>query len=243
MGHERRIFLAGPIEIGDEVAPKPTDQRHLERVLRLQVGDEITVVDDREKVFQATVSQLSPLLLKIISPTASPTDTTSCPVVQILCALPKGPASDAIVEGASEFGIPFITFWQSARSIPTDGSQRLKRWQNIAESAAKQSGQSKISTVCWEPTLSEALGKLQEPLAVRALCSLQSGAQPLGSLFSSGSERLIVAFGPEGDFTSDEESILRGAGFRPTTLGNSRLRCQTAVIAALAGASAVRLSR
>lgn len=243
MGHERRIFISGPIRIGDEVTPKPTDCRHLERALRLKVGDAVTIVGDQEEVFLGTVSHLSPIRLKVHQSISAQTDITSCPVVNILCGLPKGPASDAIVEGASEFGVPFITFWQSDRSVPTDGMQRLGRWQKIAESAAKQSGQSRIPSVLWAPTLSEALDGLTFPSAIRLLCSLQPDAKPLGDIFSSSAERLIVAFGPEGDFTAAEETMLQGADFKPTTLGNSRLRCQTAVVAALAGASALSLTQ
>jgi 16S rRNA (uracil1498-N3)-methyltransferase len=241
MGHERRIFIPGPITIGDEVTPKPADCRHLERALRLKIGDAVTIVGDQEEAFLGTVSNISPIRLKVHQSISAKTDITSCPVVHILCGLPKGPASDAIVEGASEFGVPLITFWQSDRSVPTDGTQRVGRWQKIAESAAKQSGQLRIPSVLWAPTLSEALENLTTPSAIRVLCSLQPDAKPLGSLFSSGAEKLIVAFGPEGDFTAAEEAMLQQADFKPTTLGNSRLRCQTAVIAALAGASALRL--
>lgn len=242
MAHERRIFVDDVLDATEEVSPKPADARHLERVLRLKVGDAVTVVDKRHQAYRATVSQVNPMQLRLHGPILGEKGDPVCPVVHVICGLPKGPASDAIVEGASEFGVARITFWQAERSIPNDGLSRLRRWQLIAESAAKQSGQRGVSTVSWERSLEEALATLPPHQQARYLCSLHPEARPLTPSDSPPAGEMILAFGPEGDVTANEESLFHESGFGFITLGTSRLRCQTAVIAAISGAYALRLS-
>lgn len=248
MSHERRVFVDDLISSGCEISPKDKDLHHLERVLRLKVGDAVTVVDGNQRSYRATVSQNGPLKLCIHGPLKSDCReasdlTAQCPISRIICGLPKGPASDAIVEGATECGVANITFWQAARSIPTDGENRLRRWGQIAESAAKQSGQLFVPKVTWEPTLTSALRDLPPLHSSRFLCSLSDDASPLATLPRSEHPDWVVAFGPEGDMTLEEDLTLRSQGFIPVTLGSSRLRCQTAVISAIAGAYALWLGR
>ena len=45
-------------------------------------------------------------------------------------------------------------------------------------------------------------------------------------------ENVLVLIGPEGDFSKEEIEAARKAGFREITLGNSRLRTETAALAA-----------
>ena len=248
MSHERRVFVDDFISSGWEISQKEKDLRHLERVLRLKVGDAVTVVDGNQRAYRATVSQNGPIKLRIHGPLKGDCHegghlTAQCPITRILCGLPKGPASDAIVEGATECGVANITFWQAGRSIPTDGENRLRRWGQIAESAAKQSGQLFVPKVTWEPTLASALRDLPTLHSSRFLCSLSDDASPLAALPRSERPDWVVAFGPEGDMTPDEELTFRSQGFIPVTLGSSRLRCQTAVISAIAGAYALWLGR
>lgn len=242
MGHERRIFVEEVLADAEEVCPKLSDAHHLERVLRLKVGDAVTVVDERQQAYRATVGQVSPMRLRLHGLVRSVTQQPDCPVAHILCGLTKGPASDAIVEGASEFGVARITFWQAERSVPADGTSRLRRWQLIAESAAKQSGQLVVPEVVWESSLEETLAKLSLEQRARYLCSLHPDARSLNQSDSENNQKMVLAFGPEGDITPKEEHLFRKAGFSLITLGASRLRCQTAVIAAIAGAYALRLS-
>ena len=50
-----------------------------------------------------------------------------------------------------------------------------------------------------------------------------------------GAPRITILIGPEGDFSPAEVEAAIGAGFSPLTLGDSRLRTETAAVAAVAG--------
>jgi 16S rRNA (uracil1498-N3)-methyltransferase len=66
------------------------------------------------------------------------------------------------------------------------------------------------------------------------------GAEPLGAVLRRTADSLkarpaivIIAVGPEGDFTADELAAMRKAGFVAAGLGGNRLRSETAALAAL----------
>jgi putative intracellular protease/amidase len=72
------------------------------------------------------------------------------------------------------------------------------------------------------------------------LASLAADTRPLGTVLAGLPKRvpgIRIAIGPEGDFTAEEERILRSAGALAVDLGPRILRAETAAIAALAIAS------
>ncbi|HVA82005.1 MAG TPA: RsmE family RNA methyltransferase, partial [Candidatus Binataceae bacterium] len=77
-------------------------------------------------------------------------------------------------------------------------------------------------------------GALADALLV--FCS--AGAEPMAALLERERPRaILIAIGPEGDFTPDEIAAALSAGFIAAGLGPARLRSETAAIAALAIAS------
>jgi 16S rRNA (uracil1498-N3)-methyltransferase len=243
MSHERRIFALTTLEPGSHYVPGESDQRHLSKALRLTLGDLVTVVDKTGIEFLSSVVNASPITLLLQSVLSSPSSAALSPVQAILVGLPKGPASDAIVEGATELGTPRIIFWEADHSVPklAEGTKRLERWNKIAESAAKQSAQRAVPRITAIASLPAALQYIDDLniQADRLVCTLTGDARPLQAYTASTS---ILAFGPEGDFSSSELEVLRNASFLPTTLGPYRLRSEMAVIAGISGIWALRLT-
>jgi 16S rRNA (uracil1498-N3)-methyltransferase len=75
---------------------------------------------------------------------------------------------------------------------------------------------------------------------LKLIASLHAGAQPLGKIFDEtraalgrSPRRVLWLIGPEGDFTPAELEAAGRAGFRPATLGQLVLRCDTAALCAL----------
>ncbi len=66
------------------------------------------------------------------------------------------------------------------------------------------------------------------------------GAEPIAAVVHQNKPRgLVIACGPEGDFTEAELELAHNAGFVAAGLGNNRLRSETAAIAAVAIAGAL----
>ena len=81
-------------------------------------------------------------------------------------------------------------------------------------------------------------GGAPETAPLKMICTM--GAEPIASVIRRIQPRgIIVACGPEGDFTDDELDLAKRAGFIGVGLGNNRLRSETAAIAAVSVAAAL----
>jgi 16S rRNA (uracil1498-N3)-methyltransferase len=141
------------------------------------------------------------------------------------------------VEKATELGAAAIVPLRSARVVGEHtGDQKRERWQRIAESAAAQSGRTRVPHI--------------EPIAQwDALCAtfaayervympweLAPGA-PLRERFEvevAGATSILIVVGPEGGFSADEVARARACGAVPISLGGRILRTETAALVVLA---------
>ena len=143
---------------------------------------------------------------------------------------------DLLIQKLTELGVSEIWPIASERSISKpSGEKRIShRWESIALSACKQSGQN------WLPKIHE-VGPLDNFLSVpnpappsgRIIGSLQPEAKPLPALLATVRQAgkppaLDLLIGPEGDFTPAEIGRARSAGFQPASLGPLVLRSETA---------------
>ncbi len=150
----------------------------------------------------------------------------------LAAAIVKGPRMDVLVEKAAELGAAELWPILCERSVArAGGSERLARWRRLVAAASKQS-------------LAPHLMELHEPLefaglirnaprdTLRVICAF--GAESFGAMLARMRPRsILVACGPEGDFTSGERDMALAAGFVEAGLGPNRLRSETAAIAAL----------
>ena len=132
------------------------------------------------------------------------------------------------LEKATEIGItdiyPILTH-QSERKVI-----KAPRWEKIIVSAMKQ------SMNLHKPILHEMqkLGDFINSLPSEPKCFIAHCMDPekaLQKVYVSGSDALVL-IGPEGDFTEEEVALTRNHGFDEISLGNSRLRTETAGIVA-----------
>lgn len=160
----RRFFVDGQHQTGDEIALKPDDSKHFAKVLRGEVGDEIQIVAG-ENVFSARVTNthgdvLAKLTSKIDTFSEAPID------LYLLQGIAKGERMDLVIQKAVELGakaiIP-VAFERCVVQLKGEkAADKQKRWQKIAESAAKQCGRQKITEIMSVSTLEQALAILDK---------------------------------------------------------------------------------
>ena len=199
------------------------DRHHLERVLRLRPGDEVTVADGRGAWRRCALGhggRLEPLGDVAHEPRPEP-------AVTIAFAVTKGERPELAVQKLTELGVDRIVAFHAHRSVARWEGERaerhLDRLRRVAREAAVQSRRS------WLPEVA--------PLA--ALPALLAGpgvalADPRGAPPSLDHPTVVV--GPEGGFT-DGERALAAATVR---LGPHVLRAETAAITAGALLVAIR---
>ncbi|WP_310395215.1 16S rRNA (uracil(1498)-N(3))-methyltransferase [Hymenobacter sp.] len=208
----------------------PEDEsKHAVRVLRLGLGDEVALLDGRGGRYHAAVADANPKRceLRIIRHEAMPPRPY---FVHVAVAPTKNlDRLEWFVEKAVEIGVERITFLRCARSERRE--LKLDRLEKIAVSALKQSGQA------WLPQLDEmteyATFVAQAIPETTFIAHLEAGERTALAQVAGAGPGCCVLIGPEGDFTPGEITLALGRGIRPVTLGASRLRTETAALAAV----------
>jgi 16S rRNA (uracil1498-N3)-methyltransferase len=208
----------------------PEDEsKHAVRVLRLTAGDEVELLDGRGGRYAAAVADANPkrCQLRITQHETSPprpyfTHVAVAPTKNL-------DRMEWFVEKAVEIGVERISFLRCARSERRE--LKLERLEKIAISALKQSGQA------WLPQLDELTDYTQfvaqtEP-ATTFIAHLEEGERTALTQVAAHGPGCCVLIGPEGDFTPAEINLATDRGIRPVTLGASRLRTETAALAAV----------
>ena len=213
----------------------PEESHHAVDVLRLRSGDSAAIFDGKGTEARVRLTQVSADEVSYETLSTARTPPPSCRI-RFGQALIKPVGMDLLIQKLTELGVSEIWPIASERSISKpSGEKRIShRWESIALSACKQSGQN------WLPKIHE-VGPLDNflsapnpaPPAGRIIGSLQPEAKPLPALLAAVRQvgklpALDLLIGPEGDFTPSEIGRARSAGFQPASLGPLVLRSETA---------------
>jgi 16S rRNA (uracil1498-N3)-methyltransferase len=210
---------------------------HMREVMRLGIGAEVVLLSAAGREYAGRIISYEPdaAIVRIGGILARRPDPA--PRLILAAGIIKAARMNILVEKAAELNA--AEFWplKCARSVVRDPSAgRHERWCRIALAATKQSQRPSRMAVSDAVDLTTMLERVP-PAAFRVVC-LQ-GAAPLASILLrrrdslQNSPAIVLAVGPEGDFTDEELNVLRHAGFVAAALGESRLRSETAALAAL----------
>ena len=213
------------------------DAFHIARTLRMAVGDEITVCDQKGMTYQVVLKEIRDERVVGEILTATEGDSESPVEIHLFCAWPKGDKAETVVQKAVELGAATVTFFSSERCIkhPKDDKlpRQIARLQKIAEEAAKQSGRSRLPEICYPLSFAEMISKAKAtdlPLFCyegEDACSLKEailGKTPISA---------AIVVGAEGGFSPAEAQEAKNAGLCSVHLGKRILRCETAPLVAL----------
>ena len=197
------------------------ESKHACRVLRLKMNDEVSLLDGVGGVYSARIEEDNPkkCLLQILSVTQETKPTNE---VHIAIAPTKNmDRIEWFVEKATEIGMTELTL------IICDHSERkvvkTERLEKILISAMKQSKRTFIPKLNAVVTFSEFMKQHTQG----ALAHCEDGEKKtLQSVLQANNYPILI--GPEGDFSSKEILVAKTKGFDFVTLGNTRLRTETA---------------
>jgi 16S rRNA (uracil1498-N3)-methyltransferase len=202
------------------------DRHHLERVLRLRAGEEVTASDGRggwrRCMFEAGGA---------LRPNGEVEQRPRpAPLITIAFALTKGDKPELTVQKLTELGVDRIVPFVAARSVVRwdvdRAARQVERLRRVAREAAMQCRRAHLPEVA---DVADFATVAQLPGAVLA----DAGGRPPALATP------VVLVGPEGGW-SDEE---RAAGPAPVGLGDHVLRAETAAITAAALWTALRSGR
>ncbi len=210
------------------------EAKHATQVLRLGVGDRVTVFNGEgtRAVCEIASAEKRLVTLRPLEVTATPGRAAR---LGLAVGVPKGKTLEWILEKAVELGasdvFPLLTERTVVRIPPDERAERREKWQREVVEACKQCGQDWMPRV-HEPAALEAVDFSR--FATRIIGSLEPGARPLGEVASGAGGAAVFLVGPEGDFTTGEYAWAREHGFQPVNMGPLILRTETAALAGLA---------
>ncbi|MGQ0503897.1 MAG: RsmE family RNA methyltransferase [Myxococcaceae bacterium] len=204
-------------------------ERHhyLTRVLRLMRGDTLEVFDGKGKAFAAKVQRVDEdsSLLEL----GAAQECVAGRHLTLIQGLPKGDKWEWIIQKATELGVSALAPVETVRSVvkvdPSKTENKTKRWQKIAEEAARQSGRRDVPVVHAVTSLMEAVQALAPGTQLLTLDEEERAVSLSQALKADVPLALII--GPEGGL---DRSEVQG---QPVSLGQLILRTETASVAAL----------
>jgi 16S rRNA (uracil1498-N3)-methyltransferase len=220
-------------EPGARLVLPETTSRHLVQVLRMQPGNALLLTNGQGSLAEAEVEHADRkhcrVLVRLVNRVTRPG-----PMVTLAVSLLKNAARfEWLLEKAAELGIIEIIPLVCARSEKT--AFRRDRLNNILISAMLQSQQAYQTNLSEPRRLQELVADTQYHLKYLAHCSDTRTRFSLTSVIKDNpglnASRLIL-IGPEGDFTPEEIGLAADNGFVEVSLGETRLRTETAAITA-----------
>jgi len=206
-----------------------TESKHCVRVLRLEKGDEITLVDGRGGFFSAEISDPNPKRC-VVNVTKSELNFGQRNF-QVHLAIAPTKNMDRIewfLEKATEIGVsrvtPLLCRHSERKEIKHD------RLEKVMISAMKQSLKAYLPQLDELTKFNEFVHQPFEGQKFIAHCEEQHRELLKNALIPNKSYLILI--GPEGDFSPEEIEMAIAAGFVPVSLGDSRLRTETAGVVA-----------
>lgn len=236
-------FFVDSSAIGErKVRITGADLNHMKNVLRMKPGEAVLISDGTGKDYNCQVETYTDGegILEILSENEDSRELPSR--IWLFQGLPKSDKMEVIIQKAVELGaagvIPVATRNAVVKLDAKKAEAKVRRWQAIAESAAKQSKRSYIPEVGMVMSLKEAFSYIEEQKFDLCMIpyELEKGMdgikQVLGRL--APGQQIAVFIGPEGGFDEDEIKLALEKNVIPVSLGKRVLRTETAGPAILA---------
>ena len=222
------IFYTPDLD-SDQYTLSEEESKHCSKVLRLGLGNKINLIDGKGGFYEAEISEVSKkhVHLKVVSKQEEYGKRNHS--LHIAVAPTKNIVRlEWFIEKATEIGIDEIT------PIICDRSERKivkeDRLEKVVTSAVKQSLTAYHPKLIPAITFSAFMAKKNEDVKLIAHC-LPTEKRYLNELITPH-QNYLVLIGPEGDFTPAEIDLALQNDYKPVTLGNTRLRTETAALAA-----------
>lgn len=220
---------------GSRLSLSPEESHHLLRVFRAAPGTPFEAIDGAGTLYRCMLEGAKDGVA-VGRIESRETDARELPAsIALLVGLPDFGQAEALVEHAVPLGATSIDFVAAVRSGREAFSPvRLERLERLSRSALKQSRRTRKPDLRSSATLEEALAAVGSATA-RFVADPEGGeALFLPDPVSVGAQLIVaLAVGPPGGFFQEETGLLHASGYRPISLGPSRLATSTASIALL----------
>ena len=209
------------------------DVNHIRNVLRMKPGEEILVGNGTDTDYLCRIEQIAPD--QVTARIVSRAESTELPArIYLFQGLPKSDKMELIIQKAVELGVYQVVPVNTLRTV-VKLDARVRRWNAIAESAAKQSGRVLVPEVTPVMDFGRALAYAADidvkMIPYENARGMETAVQAVRAVRPGMSVGVLI--GPEGGFERAEVEGACNAGFTPISLGRRILRTETAGLAVL----------
>lgn len=208
---------------------------HLIKVLRKKEGEKIRLINGKGKEFEGEILevktgkkeiQVKVKLLRLLHEEKKP-------FFKLIALIPllKGNRTEFLIEKATELGFTHLIPFYSTYSVKKPSPNFMRRLQNKAISALKQSGRLILPEISTPVFLLDFLNSLFSSKVFKIL-AYQEGNLTLEELVKEikSFKEILILSGPEGDFSAEEKKLMEILEFKKISLSPYILRAETASI-------------
>jgi 16S rRNA (uracil1498-N3)-methyltransferase len=224
-----QIFYTTEIS-GHDALFNREESRHCIRVLRMSRGERINFTDGKGNLYEGIISDDDQDAMRAsITYVKHDAGERHYRLHMAVSPLKNEDRFEWFIEKAVEIGVDEITPLICAR---TEKKRfRRERLEGLLLSAMKQSLKTSLPRLNEPVSFGDFAGSATGRQKLIACCDESFERHPITEAVS-GMEDIIIMIGPEGDFTAAETELAIHKGFLPVHLGTSRLRTETAGVAA-----------
>ena len=222
------VFYLPDAQLGTISFPEE-ESKHIVKVLRMKEGDSFCVTDGNGNLYDAELIDAHPKrAMANLSNQRSGYDIRDFKVSIAIAPTKLNERTEWFLEKDTEIGIDEVKLFSSYHSERRVA--KVDRFKKIVISAMKQSVKSKMPIVEDMVSFDKLVKQNYEGQKFIAWIDDDVKDQ-LCDLYKKG-ENALVLIGPEGDFSKEEVALAKENGFVPVSLGEARLRTETAAVVA-----------
>jgi 16S rRNA (uracil1498-N3)-methyltransferase len=229
-----RVYVDADLLPGRSLTVDGTAANHIARVLRLRVGDPLTLFNGRGGEHAAAVEELGRDTVLVGVREHRELERESPCELTLAQGISRGERMDWVVQKATELGVSRIAPIFTERSVvhldDEQAARKVQHWRSIAIAACEQSGRNRVPEVSKPTALYEWLER--RDTHVTALLLSPGAAIRMADISPTGA-RITVLIGPEGGLADIEQETAVKSGFTAVRLGPRVLRTETAAVCAL----------
>ena len=208
------------------------DSYHIKKVMRMNIGDKIEIVDDK-CTYICEITSIEPTKAKALEKLNENNENNY--EIILVQSMVNETKMDLILQKGTELGINKFYIYKAVNSVVKDNGKsekKLVRWKKIVKEASEQSKRNIIPEVVDIVDL-KGLCKIDADLKV--LLSVNEKTKNIKKVLKTlkKCDKIVIVIGPEGGFTTNEEEVLIENGYVSTSLGKRVLRTETASIVAV----------
>lgn len=209
-----------------KVSLSETESRHAIKVLRLSVGDEVKLTDGKGNGYKGVIEEANPKNCVVqINDLLTHSQQRNYHLHIAIAPTKNMDRIEWFVEKATEIGVDEISFLlcqHSERKV-----LKMERLERVTISAMKQSLKFTLPKLHTLKSFSDFVQQ-DFPNTQKFIAHLEEGNKQLLSNTLNSKQNYLILIGPEGDFSPEEIALTLEKGYAAVSLGNSRLRTETA---------------